>query len=412
MPQSFLGGLPRMFFGEAQMERAWPYLIVLIRMEFPGSRMAGRPLRRVLIAGGGLAALEALLALSGLLGERAQITLIAPSERFTYRPPATSEAFTSLAEPPESYDLRETAAYTGARFQRGRLEAVAPSIKTVRLASAAVLRYDSLVLALGARARVAIRGALTFRDQRDVPQVRALLEQLRGGVVRRVAFAVPSGCAWPLPLYELAMLTAAYAEEHGVDTEISLVSPAAAPLDVFGLSASTVMRRMLMERGVLFRGGMVPASVRHDGALRLHFGGVVPADRVVAAPQLRGPRVAGAPSRWWGFMPIDDEGRVEGLSDVYAVGDMTSFPIKQGALAAAQANTIARVIAAQEGIELTIPPPVDPGQLMQARLLGGEQKLRLSAHGRRPRPPDFGSREEPARPERADLNRICTAKGV
>lgn len=341
--------------------------------------------RKVLIAGGGFAGVEALLALRALLGDAVELTLVSASCELAFRPAATYEAFADRAEPAVSYSLGEIASDAGARLMHGRLEAVAPAAHTVRLASDASLRYDSLILALGARAKVAIPGALTFRDQREVPQMRSLLEELRRGEARRIVFAVPSGCSWPLPLYELAMLTAAYAERHGVEAEISVVSPAGAPLDMFGREVSALVRGQLLERGVHFRGGLVPASVRHDGALQLHFGGTVPADRVVAVPQLRGPRIAGVPTRWWGFVPVDAEGRVESLSDVYAAGDMTSFPIKQGGLAAQQADLIARVIAVQEGVDVSVPPPVDPGRTIEARLLGGAQTLamrtRLDARG-------------------------------
>jgi sulfide:quinone oxidoreductase len=341
--------------------------------------------RKVVIAGGGFAAVEALLALRTLLGEAVELTLVSSSRELAFRPAATCEAFGGRDEPAMSYGLAEIAFDANARFVHGRVEAVAPAARTVRLASDATLRYDSLILALGARAKAAIPGALTFRDQREVPQMHGLLRELQRGAIRRIVFAVPSGCAWPLPLYELAMLSAAYAERHGVDAEISVVSPAEAPLEVFGPQASALVRAQMLERGVRFRGGLVPAGVQRDGALQLHFGGVVAADRVVAAPQLRGPRVAGVPSRWWGFVPVDAEGRVESLSDVYAAGDMTSFPVKQGGLAAAQADVIARVIAVQEGADVAIPPPIEPGRMIEARLLGGNKTLamraRLDSHG-------------------------------
>lgn len=337
------------------------------------------PPRKVLICGGGLAAVESLLALRASMGERVELTLLASGEQLTFRPAASFEAFDSGGGRPSSFSLREIAADAQARFHHGRLEAVAPAARAVRLSCGDSLRYDSLILALGARARVAVPGALTFRDQRDVPHVRALLQEVRRGAARRILFAVPSGCAWPLPLYELAMFTAAYADRAGVEAEISLLSPEHAPLDIFGPQASALVRELLIERGVRFRGGLVPAGVRHDGALQLHFGGTVPADRVVAAPQLRGPRIAGVPSRWWGFVPVDAEGHVEGLSDVYAAGDVTSFPIKHGGLAALQADVIARVIAAQDGIDAAVPPPVDHGRMIEAQLLGGVQTLAMSA---------------------------------
>lgn len=335
--------------------------------------------RQILIAGGGFAAVEALLALRALLGDRAEVTLVAPGDRFAFRPAAPLEACSLAPSPPQSYSLAEIAAHAGATLRRDRLESVASATKKVRLASGSSLGYDSLILALGTRAQVAVPGALTFRDQRDVPQMRALLEELRAERVSRIVFAVPSGCTWPLPLYELAMLSAAFAQRFDVEAQICVVSPASAPLEMFGKESSRMVETLLDESGVRFIGSSAPASVRRDGALQLHFGGAVQADRVVAAPQLRGPRIAGVPSRWWGFVSVDAEGRVEGLSDVYAAGDMTSFPVKQGGLAAAQADVIARVIAAEEGLPVAIPPAPDPGRMMRARLLGGARSLALRA---------------------------------
>ncbi|MGD0455391.1 MAG: hypothetical protein ABSB69_17530, partial [Solirubrobacteraceae bacterium] len=48
---------------------------------------------RVLIAGGGVAALEALLALRALAPEQTEITVLAPNAEFVYRPMAVREPF-------------------------------------------------------------------------------------------------------------------------------------------------------------------------------------------------------------------------------------------------------------------------------------------------------------------------------
>jgi hypothetical protein len=77
------------------------------------------------------------------------------------------------------------------------------------------LSYDVLLLALGARPLEAVSGALTFRGPEDEPALVALLDEALSGAVRRLAFAVPRGVAWPLPLYELALLTSSYLTDHG-----------------------------------------------------------------------------------------------------------------------------------------------------------------------------------------------------
>ena len=70
---------------------------------------------------------------------------------------------------------------------------------------------------------------------------------------------------------------------------------------------------------------------------------------MVALSSLEGPALPGLPADELGFTLTDDRGRVEGLQDVYAVGDGTSFPIKQGGIAAQQADLVAEDIALRSG---------------------------------------------------------------
>jgi sulfide:quinone oxidoreductase len=330
---------------------------------------------KVVIAGGGFAALEAVLALQSLADKRPHVTLISPEPVFSYRPAATASAFADGA--PRSYDLQAIADDLGITLHRRvRLESVGAKSKYVRLSSGARLSYDHLVLAVGARATAAISGALTFRDQRDVPLFRQLLRHVLAGEARRLVFALPSGASWPVPLYELALLSATRAREDGVDVDVTLVSPERAPLAVFGAEASALVAGLLRERGVRFVGSAAASAVRRDGSLALDGADRVKADRVVAAPQLRGQSITGVPASRWGFVATDRHGGVERLPDVYAAGDMTTFPIKQAGLAAQQADRIAYRIASSLGV--AAPSPERP-VMLQARLLGGAEPLFLRA---------------------------------
>jgi sulfide:quinone oxidoreductase len=322
---------------------------------------------RVAIAGGGFAAIEAALALRALAKQRIKLTLISPNAEFVYRPAATVEAFED--EPAFRYDLGEIAADLGADHHRAALEAVAPQEQRVRLNSGKRLDYDFLVLALGARARAAIPGAFTFRDQRDLPRFRILLDELAAGRTGRAAFAVPSGNAWSLPAYELAFLCANYAASYGANVEIVIVTPEPTPLAVFGGRASGLVAKLLAERGIGFVGRAIPHSVLRDGSLSLQFDAPVDADRVVAIPDLHGPRVIGVPATWSGFVSTDRSGLVEGLPSVYAAGDMTTFPIKQGGIAAQQADVVAHTIAAGLGAPVK---ELRQTRILRARLLDGE----------------------------------------
>jgi sulfide:quinone oxidoreductase len=328
--------------------------------------------RHVLIVGGGFAAVEAALALRALVGDRVRLGLVAPDPLFRYRPAATSESF-DLA-PTRVYDLQAIAADIGASYHRGRLEAVASRKQWARTAAGARLQYDRLLLATGARPVARVSGAITFRDQRDVPKLRRIVGEIEAGAVRRVAFTLPAGTVWPLPLYELALLSAKRAREHGITLECTLVSPEAAPLELFGSAASRLVAGVLDDGGVSFIGSSPAAEVGRDGTLVLGDGTSIGADRVVALPELRGRRITGVPGNPSGFVPVDTFGQVEGLQNVYAAGDLTTFPIKQGGLAAQQADVVAHAVAEELGAPVK---QVRAPHVLRARLVGGERPLFL-----------------------------------
>jgi len=327
---------------------------------------------QILIVGGGFAAVEVALALRALAGDRAALTMLAPDPVFHYRPAATSEPFD--VAPSRRYDLRAIAKDLGAVYHESRLEAVASRKAFVRTASGARLHYDALVLATGARAVVGVPGAITFRDQRDIPAIRRVLGEFETGAVRSIVFALPAGAVWQLPVYELALLSARHAQERGLAIESTVITPETEPLAMFGPEASEVVRGLLAERGVRFVGGSVATGVRREGSLALADGRVIQADRVVALPELRGRRFTGVPASRSGFVPVDGSGRVEGLQHVYAAGDLTSFPIKQGGLAAQQADVVAQTIAAGLGAPTK---EVRAPRVLHARLLGGDAPLFL-----------------------------------
>jgi sulfide:quinone oxidoreductase len=336
------------------------------------ARNSSRNRARVVIAGGGFAAVEAALALRALAGHRVELALISPDPTFRYRPAATLGAFERRAR--LSYDLPAIAEDLRADYYKSRLESVASQRRHVQTASGARLEYDALILAVGARPIAAISGALTFRDERDLPLLRPVLEALEDGALRALAFAVPPGCSWPLPAYELALQSAAQVRELGVKSEILLVTREPEPLAAFGPQASGLVRRLLDERGVRFVGGVVSTAVRRDGVLELEGGAAIAADRVVAVPELYGRRITGVPARWRGFVPVDVLGRVEGLADVYAAGDMTTFPLKNGGLATEQADRIAHTIAAGLGVDVK---QVRTAHVLQTRLVGGGRPVFL-----------------------------------
>jgi sulfide:quinone oxidoreductase len=323
---------------------------------------------RVLVIGGGVAALEAVLALGDLAAGRVSVVLLAPEPRFWYRPLSVAEPFGRGKV--DGLELAEVTAASGAQFVSGTLAAVEPDRHRARTDEGTVLDYDVLLLATGARPVDAVRGALTFRGPADTTALGALLTELGSGWVRHVVFALPGGVSWPLPLYELALLTTAFLAERDLrDVEVVVATPEEAPLGLFGPAASEAVGALLEERGVTVLTSSHPVSAAR-GKLTLAPRRTIPADKVVALPRLQGRPIRGIPRDREGFVPSDAFGRVRGLDDVFAAGDATTFPIKQGGLAAAQARAAAEAIAAQAGADVT-PEPFRP--VLRGLLLTGAQ---------------------------------------
>ena len=224
------------------------------------------------------------------------------------------------------------------------------------------LSYDMLVLAIGAHANRewTSEGVLTYHGGSDGPSYRLLLHQLHAGQVTRLAFVKPAGASWPLPLYDLALMTAAECAAHDLsDVELSLITPEDEPLGIFGHPASAAIRRLLDDSGVTLHTSSYGVPSR-PGRLDISPGERrLSVDRIVTEPRLVGPRLRGIPAGRDGFIHTDAHGRLVGLDGVFAAGDATAFPIKQGGLAAQQADAVAEMIAASVGVEID-PQPFRP----------------------------------------------------
>lgn len=317
----------------------------------------------IVVAGGGVAALEAVIALRSLAGDEPFITLVAPGEEFVYQPLTVGEPF--ALGPTPRIPLKKIAADFDLSWRQDGLAKVTDTHGVV-LGSGSVVAYDRLLVATGAPRVPVYEHATTFRGDTDVQSVHGLIQDVEMGMARRIGFVVPPGVAWSLPLYELALMTARRAWEMQVEVELTLVTPEETPLAVFGASASAELEQRLAEAGIRLitsAAAEIPANgtiVVHPGAERIEC------ERIIALPISRGPAIPGLPSDSDGFIPTDAYGRVSGMKDVYAAGDGVNFPLKQGGLACQQADAAAEHIAASLGVDLEPQPfrPVLRGQLL------------------------------------------------
>jgi len=331
----------------------------------------------VVIAGGGVAAVEAMLALRELAGHRIALMMLSPELEFLYRPVTVAEAFDRGEA--RAYSLAELVGHNGDRLVCDSLASVDADEHAVITGSGQRIDFDVLIVAAGAIAREPLPGALTFRGRDDVAALRRLLDELVTGAARSVALTLPSERMWPLPIYELALMTASYLRERSAGAQVWLVTPEEDPLELFGPAAARAIEPLLQARGIRLRTSSRPALVR--GRVMVMAGaGELHVDRVITLPILEGPSLPGLPHDRHGFIPVDSHGRVQWLDDVYAAGDVTAFPLKQGGLAAQQADAVAEAIAAGLGVAVT-PQPFRP--VLRGLLLTGGAPLYLRAEPQR-----------------------------
>ncbi len=346
-----------------------------MRDQAAGSGFHAAPRRpRVLIAGGGVAALEALLALRERAAERLELCLLAPTSEFVYRPLGVLEPFERAAVP--SMPLADVVAEQRAELIPGALAAVDVDAGMAVTAAGERIFYADLVVAVGARAEPAVAGALTFGDPRDAQAIANVVRAVRAGEVRRVAFAIPDGVAWTLPLYELALRMGTERDPRGRAPELLVVTPERAPLQAFGEEVAVVARELLEQRGVRLRTSSTVESYE-DGLLWIELEGAAEVDALIALPRLFGPAIPGLPADADGFVPVDRFGRVKGEDGVHAAGDATTQPVKQGGLAAQLADVVAGDIL-HRLLGEPRPAPLDP--VLRALLLTGGTPRFLRAH--------------------------------
>jgi sulfide:quinone oxidoreductase len=326
----------------------------------------------VIVAGGGVAALEALLALAEAregIGREIRPTLLSREAEFELRPMSVAEPFGRAER--KALSLPEVCSRLGASFLHDGLSEIWSDRQRLLSDSGEEHFYDALLLATGARRVPALPGALTFRDGRDVSELERALERARDRTARRLAFVVPAPVRWSLPAYELALMSA----EHlsGSDgVEVLLITHEEEPLTALGGPASARVAELLAEAGVRTVAG-VAAERFEPGLLEIAGGEDLAVDAAIALPRLEVPGIPGLNQGRHGFVATDPWMRAVGVRGVWVAGDATWFPIKQGGIATQQAEVAVGDILAAAGTGGE-PDPFRP-VLRGALLTGGRPEF-------------------------------------
>jgi sulfide:quinone oxidoreductase len=338
---------------------------------------------RVVVAGGGPAALEAALTLGERLRpEGRELFIVAPNAALIHRPLSAVAEFAT--HPPHELSLGELASSLDASLVRDRVVLVDEAGGRLLTGDGDWLDFDSLLLAVGTRERPLPAPWVRWPSGGDPELLRGLVAELRTRSLR-VAVVVPARAGWALAGYELALLLA-YARD-GEDDSISLLTEAKRPLAMLGSEAEDQVRGELDRAGVEVCSGAViePRGSPRQEAGADSFSGIVRRmlarrggtasgsrrarlrldaeprefDLVLALPVAIGPDIGGVRADEHGFVSVDEGCRALGSERVWAAGDCTGLPLKHSTLAVAQADAAADALAAAGGASLD-PTPFKP----------------------------------------------------
>lgn len=331
---------------------------------------------RILIVGSGPGALEAALAIGASRQLDADVDLISPQTEFVYRPNIVVEPFGG--QPPARYSVGELLEGSGARQWQGTIERVDPAAGRAWSPEGDEFEFDAMILATGARPQAGpAPPTVTVGAPGSLDELNELVAELDAGRIQSVAFARRPGPTWSLPIYELALMTAERAaRQEDRQVAVGVITSETTPLADFGPENSDRVAKLCADAGVeLWCGAEV---VSYDGRQVLLAGGAaVDAERLVEMPRLEAVVPEGVPTVEDGFVGVDGSQLVRGTENIYAVGDVTDFPFKQGGLAGAEARAAVSAIEARHGRGWAVEP--FNGEVRGVLLAGGDRLL-LRAH--------------------------------
>lgn len=223
----------------------------------------------------------------------------------------------------------------GIELVTGDISGIDPAARAVEVGGK-TLSGDAMIVALGADyAPDAIPGLAesghNLYTLAGAQEIRAALDRFEGGRIVVLTAAPAYKC--PAAPYEAAMLVAAYCKKRrlGKATTVAIYAAEPAPMLVTGPVVGAQVTRMLEMKGIPY----FPAhQVTQVEAGNLHFanGATAGFDLLLYVPPHRAPAVVKAAGLCAesGWIAVDRETMETKFPNVFALGDVTSIPLKMG----------------------------------------------------------------------------------
>ena len=287
---------------------------------------------------------------SAIAGDRAEVTLVAPDPDFLYKPLLVEEPFD--LGPAEQHALEPVAEELGARFLLDSVRRVDAAEHALELDGGGRLDYDYAVVCTGGRLHPAFEASRHFPRASRFESISLLRATDGAGKFSSWSLGGSPGVA---DLRDREM-TKRRALELGTSVELTVVTPEEAPLAVFGPAASAAVSELLSARGIAVETAVTlirrvaSEIVLTPGGRRIAVADVIPSRR------WRARRSPDCPATRTGSSRSTTTRAWSGMEDVYAAGDGTNFPIKQGGIATQQADAAAEDIAHRLGAAVDASP--------------------------------------------------------
>lgn len=312
--------------------------------------------RTALILGAGIGGIVAAETLRKLLAPEDRV-LVVERERNHVFAPALLWHMTGNSD--AAAFTRPLSALTakGIELVSGEITRIDPATRSVEVGGT-TLSGDAMIVALGADyAPETIPGLAesghNLYTLAGAREIRAALDRFEGGRIVVLTAAPAYKC--PAAPYEAAMLIDAYGKKRKLrkDTEVAIYAAEPMPMPVTGPVVGGQIKMMLEQKGIAYFPGHQIAKVE-AGTLHFANGATSAFDLLLYVPPHRAPSVirqAGlcADSGWIG---VDRETMETQFPNVFALGDVTSIPLKMGrplpkagVFANGQAQVVARNIA-------------------------------------------------------------------
>ena len=316
--------------------------------------------RTVLVLGGGVGGLVAASVLRRELAPQDRVVLVERSTKHTFWP-SLLWLMSGSRKPEQVQRNLEPLARRGIELRHGDITEIDPERRQVVLDGEELLG-DALVVSLGAslepeRVPGLAEAGGNFYTLDGAKQVYEQASTLQTGRVAVVVADVPFKC--PAAPYEAAMLLESLMRRRKVRDQVTLTVYAAepAPMGVAGPEVSRGVVGFVRQHGIDYHPSTKLARVDASGK-RLHFdtGDQAEYDVLAVVPPHAAPEVVrnsplAGPSGW---IPIDAATCETRFENVFAIGDVTTVPLKlgkplpkAGVFAHGQAQVVALTLAAR-----------------------------------------------------------------